>query len=214
VVPYIPAFKRETEAVSGTVRGNAYHRVMELLDFEELLSPLFAEFPKDYESYLELVAKNQPKSKVGDGQSLQSRLQHFLLGEKESLRLNAEYFDAVKLEKILHFLESELAYRMWAAQRRDELYREQPFVLGIDARRLGRDFPEEEKVLIQGIIDVFFVEDGQLVLLDYKTDVIGSLEELWNRYAVQLEYYEEALSRLMELPVKEKILYSFYLECY
>jgi ATP-dependent helicase/nuclease subunit A len=37
VVPYIPAFKRETEAVSGTVRGNAYHRVMELLDFEELL---------------------------------------------------------------------------------------------------------------------------------------------------------------------------------
>ena len=72
----------------------------------------------------------------------------------------------------------------------------------------------EEKVLIQGIIDVFFAEDGQLVLLDYKTDVIGSMEELWNRYAVQLDYYEEALSRLMELPVKEKILYSFYLECF
>ena len=85
-------------------------------------------------------------------------------------------------------------------------------MLGIDARRLGQDFPEGEKVLIQGIIDVFFVEDGKLVLLDYKTDVISSMEELWNRYAVQLDYYEEALSRLMEMPVKEKILYSFYLE--
>lgn len=215
VVPYIPAFKRETEAVSGTVRGNAYHRVMELLDFEELLGTLFGEFPENYESYREvLAAKQREDVENGDGQSLPSRLKHFLLGEKESLRLNAEYFEAVKAEKILHFLESELAYRMWAAQRRGELYREQPFVLGIDARRLGRDFPEEEKVLIQGIIDVFFVEDGQLVLLDYKTDVIGSLEELWNRYAVQLDYYEEALSRLMELPVKEKILYSFYLECF
>ena len=98
--------------------------------------------------------EKQPESKVGDGQSLLIRLQHFLLGEKESLRLNAEYFDAVKLEKILHFLESKLAYRMWAAQRRGGLYREQPFVLGIDARRLGRDFPEDEKVLIQGIIGI------------------------------------------------------------
>jgi len=215
VVPYIPAFKRETESVSGTVRGNAYHRVMELLDFEELLGALFAEFPKDYESYREVLAAEQAADTVKDEvQSLKVRLQHFLLREKESLRLNAEYFEAVNLHKLLHFLESRLAYRMWAAQRRGDLYREQPFVLGIDARRLGQDFPEGEKVLIQGIIDVFFVEDGQLVLLDYKTDVISSMEELWNRYAVQLDYYEEALSRLMEMPVKEKILYSFYLECF
>ena len=57
-------------------------------------------------------------------QSLKVRLQHFLLREKESLRLNAEYFEAVNLHKLLHFLESRLAYRMWAAQRRGDLYRE------------------------------------------------------------------------------------------
>ena len=71
---------------------------------------------------------------------------------------------------------------MWRAQEQGLLYREQPFVLGIDAKRLDPDLPEGEKVLIQGIIDVFFIEDGEIVLLDYKTDVIDSLEALWNRY--------------------------------
>ena len=83
--------------------------------------------------------------------------------------------------------------------------------MGIDAKRLGPEFPEGETVLIQGIIDVFFVEDG-LVLLDYKTDSVQSMEELWNRYETQLNYYQEALQKLMQMPVKEKILYSVSLE--
>ena len=58
------------------------------------------------------------------------------------------------------------------------------------------------------------VEDENIVLLDYKTDVIASKEELWNRYEVQVQYYEEALHKLMNMPIKEKVLYSFYLgEC-
>ena len=80
--------------------------------------------------------------------------------------------------------------------------------------KTSRNLPEGEKVLIQGIIDVFFIEDGEIVLLDYKTDVIDSLEALWNRYNVQIQYYEEALTKLMQMPVKERILYSFYLEKY
>lgn len=42
--------------------------------------------------------------------------------------------------------------------------------------------------------------------------MIDSLEALWNRYNVQIQYYEEALTKLMQMPVKERILYSFYLE--
>ena len=56
------------------------------------------------------------------------------------------------------------------------------------------------------------MEDGELVLVDYKTDVIRTAEELWNRYETQVQYYEEALCRLTNMPMKEKILYSFYLE--
>ena len=206
VVPYIPGFRREQEKVSGAVRGNAFHRTMELLDFTYLFteSGLFTGCPNNYEEYRRGLDKNR----------LQNRLEEFLQRETISLRLTEEYAKAVSLPKILNFLEQELAYRMWRAQEQRLLYREQPFVLGIDAKRLDPDLPEGEKVLIQGIIDVFFIEDGEIVLLDYKTDVIDSLEALWNRYNVQIQYYEEALTKLMQMPVKERILYSFYLEKY
>ena len=206
VVPYIPGFRREQEKVSGAVRGNAFHGVMELLDFMYVFveSGLFEKCPGDYETYRKRL----------DAERLKNRLEEFLQRETISLRLTEEYAKAVSLPKILNFLEQELAYRMWRAQEQGLLYREQPFVLGIDAKRLDPDLPEGEKVLIQGIIDVFFIEDGEIVLLDYKTDVIDSLEALWNRYNVQIQYYEEALTKLMQMPVKERILYSFYLEKY
>ena len=206
VVPYIPAFRREQEKVGGAVRGSAFHRVMELLDFTYVFveSGLFEKCPGDYETYRKRL----------DAERLKKRLEEFLQRETVSLRLTEEYAKAVSLPKILNFLEQELAYRMWRAQEQGLLYREQPFVLGIDAKRLDPDLPEGEKVLIQGIIDVFFIEDGEIVLLDYKTDVIDSLEALWNRYNVQIQYYEEALTKLMQMPVKERILYSFYLEKY
>lgn len=183
ILPYIPKFRREEEAVSGTVRGNAYHRVMELMDFE--------------------AVRGEEKA-----------LRDFLQKEVAEKRLSEEYYNAVNIRKIVNFLRSDLGIRMWKAQREGRLYKEQPFVLGIEAKRLGAQFPAGETVLIQGIIDVFFVEDDGLVLLDYKTDSVNSMEELWKRYETQLDYYSEALQKLMQMPVKERVLYSFSLERY
>jgi len=204
IVPYIPSFKRGEEEVSGTVRGNAFHRAMELMDFEQLVGSDFATFPESYAVYQEAL----------DATALKKRLQDYLLTMVEQLRLPEEYYGALNQNKLVHFLQSELAYRMWKAERAGALYREQPFVLGIEANRLKPEFPSEEKVLIQGIIDAFFVENGEVVVLDYKTDVIDSMKALWNRYEVQLDYYSEALEKLMQMPVKAKYLYSFYLEDY
>ncbi len=200
--PYIPAFRKGEEKVAGALRGSAFHRVMELLDFEGLLGAQFAAFPESFEKYREGLSQ----------EALGSALNDFLMEQAESLRLSAQYLEAVNQEKILRFLQKELAYRMWAASRRGELSVEQPFVLGVEASRLGEQFPEGETVLVQGIIDAFFVEEGQIVLLDYKTDVIRTMEDLWNRYQVQLDYYQEAVEKLTGKRVKEKILYSFYLE--
>ena len=189
VQPYIPLFRREQEKVSGTVRGNAYHRVMEILD-------------------LDLLMEAQP------GEERKAALHGFLTEQVEENRLDKEYFEAVREEKILRFLSSELGRRMYRAHREGGLFREQPFVIGIGADRLGQGFPEAETVLIQGIIDVFFVEEDGVVLLDYKTDSVRSMAELWNRYEAQMNYYQEALQKLMCRPVKERILYSFSLEKY
>ncbi len=209
VQPYIPQFRRGEEKISGAVRGNAYHRVMELLDFQAVLGAAVdgaggSGAGRDYEAYKQSLHPDK----------LAVSLQTFLEKEVESGRLSQEYFQAVRQRKIQKFLRSPLAWRMWQAQRRGSLYREQPFVLGIDARRLKGDFPETETVLIQGIIDVFFEEEGGLVLLDYKTDAVSSMEELWNRYETQLDYYQEAVQKLSGKPVRERMLYSFHLETY
>ena len=85
-------------------------------------------------------------------------------------------------------------------------------VLGLEASRLGEQFPDSEQVLIQGIIDIFFEEDGKIVVADYKTDAVKTPEELIQRYRVQLDYYAEALYRLTGKEVIQKIIYSFALD--
>ena len=108
-------------------------------------------------------------------------------------------------------MQSDLAERMKKAQNEKKLYREQPFVYGLEASRLDENFPKEEKVLIQGIVDAYFEEDGELVIVDYKTDAIHHPEELIARYKEQLKYYKEALGKLTAKKVKELVLYSYAL---
>lgn len=69
----------------------------------------------------------------------------------------------------------------------------------------------EEMVLIQGIIDAFFYEDDEIVVVDYKTDRVHRAEELSEKYHAQLEYYEKALEMMTGKKVKEKLIYSFAL---
>ena len=184
---YVPAFRRGEREVSGTVRGNAYHRVMELLDFRS--------FEED-----------MPQETLWD------KVSEFLTAEVADHRLSEEYHAAVNVNKICKFLRSELGHRVMRAQAAGALRREQPFVLAIPARRLKESFPEDETVLIQGIIDAYFEEEDGIVLLDYKTDRIPSLEALWNRYEAQMDHYQEALERLTGKKVKERILYSFHFD--
>ena len=125
--------------------------------------------------------------------------------------LSAEERELTDPVKILGFLRSPVAKRLEAADRMGKLFREKPFVIGIPASKLKPEFPEEELLLIQGIIDVYFEEEGELVVLDYKTDRVSSGEELAARYKTQLDYYAEALLQLTKKRVKEKLLYSFAL---
>lgn len=186
VASYVPTFRRKEEKISGSTRGNAYHRVMELLPFATIRK---AAAGGEKEAFEVFMAKATAQG-----------------------RLSEEYAGAVSRRKIVNFLNSTLGERMARAEQKGKLHREQPFVLGLSASRLGSEFPAEETVLIQGIIDAYWEEDGEIVLLDYKTDAVESMQELQNRYETQLDYYKEALEKLTGLPVKECILYSFHLE--
>lgn len=82
--------------------------------------------------------------------------------------------------------------------------------MGIPASRVYEG-ASEELVLIQGIVDAYWIEDDQLVILDYKTDGVSEQEELVKRYQVQLELYAEALQKATGKELKEKLIYSFSL---
>ncbi|MDO4332487.1 MAG: helicase-exonuclease AddAB subunit AddA [Eubacteriales bacterium] len=186
IIPYLPRFVQKEEGnVTGTTRGSAYHRLLELFPIEK------KENTADWtaEEVRDIIAK-----------------------KRESKELTEEYAAVINPHKIAVFLRSALAGRMRRAQLGGRLRREQPFVLGIPASQLKPSLPKEETVLIQGIIDVFFEEDGALVVADYKTDAVKEAQELVRRYQVQLDYYAQALERLTGKDVKEKIIYSFALE--
>jgi len=115
---------------------------------------------------------------------------------------------------IRQFLKSPLADRMRKAGENEKLYKERQFVFGIKANEVKEEFQSDELMLVQGIIDVYFEEEGELVLVDYKTDRIKEGEEqiLISRYEVQLNYYQRALEQILQKKVKEKVIYSFALQ--
>ncbi len=120
-------------------------------------------------------------------------------------KMTREEAAAVHIPDIWAFLQSLLGRRMRQAAASGRLWREQPFVLGVEADK-GTDW-----VFIQGIIDVFFEEEDALVLLDYKTDRVLEGKELAERYHAQLDYYGRALEQITGKRVKERWIYSFAL---
>ena len=106
------------------------------------------------------------------------------------------------------FFNSDLGKRLIASKR---VERELPFSMLFDGNRVYPDVETGERLFLQGIIDTAFVEDGQWVLVDYKTDRVKSGDELIRRYKIQMDLYKEALETLTDMSVKASYIYSFRL---
>ena len=122
-------------------------------------------------------------------------------------KLTDEQANAVDVHAIVRFLRSDLAARI---RKSEQVEREYRFSL----LRPVRDFSSldaDDSVLLQGVVDCFFEEDGELVVVDFKTDHVSraQLDERAEHYRPQLEAYSMALTRVMGKKVKEKVLYFF-----
>lgn len=216
VTPTIPLFIQREESVEqetanrGALRGTAVHRVMECYDFAS---------EKSVQEQMEAMEKEE--------------------------KITADMRALVREQTVADFVSSETGKRMALAQRGGALYREKPFVMGFTEEELenygfgvgsntdsceniyektdsDQEKEEQKKVrheedltLIQGIIDVFWIEKDGIVLLDYKTDRVQQAKELIDRYETQLKLYADALERVFgarKLKVKEILIYSFSLE--
>ena len=127
--------------------------------------------------------------------------------------LSPEEYGLLNQEKLKTFLDSPLGQLFAKAYKENTLYREQHFMQEVEYEKL---FPEDggdnvEKVILQGIIDAFIMEEDGIILVDYKTDRVKDREELRNRYQKQIDLYSEALEQILGKKVKRRVLYSFSL---
>ena len=131
----------------------------------------------------------------------------------DSKKMAYEEAECIRIKDVMSFVNSELGQRMKAAAQRGELYREQPFVIAQNMGQIQKDWDGDETVLVQGIIDAYFLEDDEIVLVDYKTDKVspGGEQRLIDLYHTQLEDYGVALERMLQKKVKETYIYSFTL---
>ena len=106
------------------------------------------------------------------------------------------------------FFSSDLGKRLINAKR---IERELPFSMLFEGKRVYDTLEDGENLFLQGIIDTAFEEDGEWILVDYKTDRVKSGEDLIKRYKIQMDLYKEALQRLTGMPVKACYIYSFRL---
>ena len=122
-------------------------------------------------------------------------------------KLTDEQAEAVDVRALMRFLQSPLAARIRASERVEREYR---FSLLRPVREFA-DVDSDDEVLLQGVVDCFFEEDGALVVVDFKTDRVtrAEMSARAERYRPQLEAYSMALSRVTGKPVRERVLYFF-----
>ncbi|MGL6184373.1 MAG: helicase-exonuclease AddAB subunit AddA [Clostridium chrysemydis] len=181
-----PNFMKEEKGLSGAEKGTAVHFVMQKIDYDRIenINSIKEQLEEMYDS--ELISK--------------------------------EELEAVNPFKIQKFFKSDIGKRLLKAFKNNKMiHRELPFFTEISVKELNNDISDslkDEKVRLQGVIDLFFEEDNEIVLVDYKTDYVKDnvKEEMEKKYSIQLNYYKEALEKITGKKVKASYLYLFYLE--
>lgn len=135
--------------------------------------------------------------------------------EKEHLKslnlLSSVQADSISNEEIENFMQGGLAKRILCSK---EVFREFQFMSYINADEYDESIENDfsgEKILLQGAVDLAFEENGELVIVDYKTDRVKDILRLKETYSKQLALYKNAMEQCTDYKVKECIIYSLYL---
>lgn len=186
-----PLFIQESEAknkISPQERGTIVHLVMEVLDLNKINT------------------LDEIKAQIKD------LIKREIISEKQSLIINPF--------KIYKFFKSNIGKRILSAhliKREQSIYSQikmNDIYLNNEDIQNNRETYEEESLMLRGIIDLYFEEDDEIVIVDYKTDYIDedNKQEVIDRYRKQLDLYADALSKLTGKKVKEKYLYLFNID--
>lgn len=177
----MPSFARRN-APTGKEVGDAYHHFMEHCPLERFKNGA------DCDTAAQII------DELCDSGVLSAAETQILLSSKRGC-----------INNICRFFESAIGQRV--LKNINAVLREMPFYAEIPANKLGLD--GDKAVCIQGRTDMYFVEDGEIVLIDYKSDTAENLERELDNYCAQLMTYKEILPQVTGLNVKELYIYSF-----
>lgn len=176
----------------GAQIGTAHHQVMAYIDIDKMRA--LAE--SDYQDFV----KDEIIRIYGEGQ-----IDKDIAEDDEIVNMICS--------NVCGFFKSDMGKAVFSARK---VYRERPFEIEISAMEYDPnldDVYENEKVVVQGIIDLYFVDkDGSIILVDYKTDRCKTQEEqkaVADRYSKQIELYGNAMEKILKKPIKDKYLYLF-----
>ncbi len=115
--------------------------------------------------------------------------------------------NTISAQQIADFFQTDIGKQL---RTHPNVIREFKFSILDDAAKYNCDV-ENEKVLLQGVVDCAILDDDGITVIDFKTDRITdeNLEQVSTGYFSQLRTYADALSRIYELPVKSALLYFF-----
>jgi len=187
--PILPSFLREelkNSTISGARKGTIYH---------QLLYEMEVDIEPTTEAIIHIIDSMEAKGFI-----------------------SKEECQVLEVDKVLELLN----HPVWQhVKEADEVHKETAFVLGIDANIFIEDANEipltaqdrhDDFVMVQGIVDIFFVKDGSVTIIDYKTDYIekGNEQLLVLRYEEQLKLYRQAIERATNLPVVKCYIYALH----
>ena len=188
-LPAVPAYLRGSPPHTAVLRGVATHKALSLLPFEPLR---------------EAVLPENGKESVSSGLfsldlSLQNLLPGMLLALEREGKLTPQERELIHMPALARFFASPLGLRTLASQ---EVHREWSFNLRL---------PQLSQSILQGVIDLCFLENGAWVLVDFKTDRVKEVRDLWPLYHRQIHIYRRALASSTRYPVGESVLFSLHL---
>ena len=202
--PYSELSSVPTKVSVSSLKGDAETAIIPKPAFLQEKAPDGAFFGTALHKVMEHLSPTPALCEKDVAEFIESLVTDGILSQKEA--------DLIRPEKIAKFYSSEIGKRITASSK---VFREQAFEVEIP---VCNAYPEikvsDENILLQGVIDCFFEEDGQLVLVDYKTDRYTDISEIHEKYDRQLELYKYALEKITKKKVKEKIIYLFSTDSY
>lgn len=133
-------------------------------------------------------------------------IENFINEQKKLFVEDRDYYDKVEPKKIKKAIDeiNKLNYRT--------LVREKRFIMYIPHKDIVPNSTVEDKVLVQGIVDLLVVCENKNIIIDYKTTKAKSGDQLVEKYALQLQLYRYAIEKAMDIKVDELWIYSLFLD--